>query len=120
MRISHGDILAFHTQLGVNIQLNQWMPSSTRRYWHSQEEYEQGHPSRGTVSIQGYEVLIDSVDPNFGFEVRPTVDGASKRTFCFRASSEDDRLSWARHLVLASMTSQRMPRRSNAHEQGGW
>lgn len=67
-------------------------------YWHSEADRTQGKPASAEIELGGYEVLIDANDPNWAFELRPTiVDG--RRTWYFRAETEDDRLEWAKRLV---------------------
>ena len=39
------------------------------------------------IELAGYEVIIDTEDPNWGFELRPTVDDTGKRTWYFRAET---------------------------------
>ena len=48
-----------------------------------------------------YEVLVDTSDTNWGFELRPTLE-TGQRTWWFRAENEDDRLAWAQRLVAAT------------------
>ena len=52
-------------------------------------------------AASSYSVLIDMADHNWGFLLRPTVaDG--RRTWRFRAVSEDQRAEWAQRLVAAT------------------
>ena len=81
------------------------------KYWHTEEDFEQEKAPSATIELGGYEVLVDPVDPNWGFELRPTMD--KQRTWYFRAFTEDDRLEWAKRLVAATYTG--MSTRSRKH-----
>ena len=51
-------------------------------------------------------MLVDTADPEWGFELRPTVDGAGgRRTYQLRAASEQERLEWAERLLSATLLS---------------
>ena len=56
------------------------------------------------IAVDGYEVLINTTDANWGFELRPTLQ-TGQRTWWFRAASEDERLEWAQRLVAATYLS---------------
>lgn len=74
-------------------------------YWHSEEDFNTKRDSpRQAISLDGYEVLINTTDSNWGFELRPTLN-VSVRTWWFRAGSEDERLEWTQRLVAATYMS---------------
>ena len=57
-------------------------------------------------------MLIDTTDANWGFELRPTLERSSMRTWWFRAGNEDDRLEWAQQLVADTFRNHSSSRRS--------
>jgi len=76
------------------------------QYWASESDFDSGQPGRlaHPVELRGYEVLVDMACPNWGFELRPTLSDG-RRTWCFRAPSESDRLEWSRRLVASTLVS---------------
>ena len=70
-------------------------------YWHTEQDYAQGKPASEVIRLRGYEVLVNTVDARWGFELRPTLE-VGQRTWWFRAASEDERLEWAQRLVAAT------------------
>ena len=80
-------------------------------YWHTEEDCDEEKAPSATIDLGGYEVLVDQVDPNWGFELRPTLD--KSRAWYFRAFTEEDRLEWVRRLVAATYVG--MSTRSRKH-----
>lgn len=79
-------------------------------YWHAEADCVADRPPSAAIDLTCYQVMIDTADPNWGFELRPSYDGAGRRTWYFRALSEDGRLEWARTLVAATYASNRSSR----------
>ena len=77
------------------------LSEGTLQYWHTEEDCENQKAPSATIVLTGYECLVDPHDPNWGFELRPTMD-TKLRTWYFRAFTEDDRLEWAKRLVAAT------------------
>lgn len=50
-------------------------------YWRTFSDFEDGKPASTVIELAGLEVLIDAADPNWGFELRPTVEGMGQRTW---------------------------------------
>ena len=84
-------------------------------YWREEEDRRLGKPPAVEIDLAGYEVLVDAEDPFWGFELRPTIDDG-RRTWYFRAQTEDERIEWAQKLLantlLSHSSDERNPRRS--------
>ena len=70
-------------------------------YWHNEQDHQLGKAPEKEISLRGYEVLINTTDASWGFELRP-LSSDTFRTWWFRAHSEDERLEWVERLVAAS------------------
>lgn len=80
------------------------LQSGNLSYWHDEADEAAGRAPSQVIDLSGYEVLVDTADPHWGFELRPTVDEA-KRTWYLRAAFEEERLEWAQRLVLGTYVS---------------
>jgi len=76
----------------------------TLNYWHSQAEYEAGKDGElePPIRLGGHEVLVDTDDVRWGFALQP-VNNDGRRTWYFRAPTEEERIEWAKKLVLNAM-----------------
>lgn len=90
---------------GVEMAItNPWQPryfelsGGVLSYWRERQDRAQGSAPAMEIALGGYEILIDAKDPFWGFELRPTVD-AGRRTWHFRAATEEARLEWAKRMA---------------------
>jgi len=76
----------------------------TLQYWRSEADYMNAKPAttEEPIDLAGYHVLVDTSDPQWGFVLQPTTEDG-RRTWSLRAPSEQERLEWARRLVIATM-----------------
>mmetsp|Transcript_54332 Transcript_54332/g.140328 ORF Transcript_54332/g.140328 Transcript_54332/m.140328 type:complete len:462 (-) Transcript_54332:607-1992(-) len=79
----------------------------TLSYWHEEVDCDESKPASAEIKLAGYEILLDELDPHWGFELRPTIEEDGRRTWLFRARTEEERLDWVQRLTAQTFVGDR-------------
>ena len=69
----------------------------------TQADYLSGKPPAldHAIDLHGYEVLVDTDSPKWAFTLAPILNDG-RRTWHLRAPTDQDRMTWARKLVVTT------------------
>lgn len=96
------------SKLGAN---NQWktryvvLSGTQFEYWNFEEDAKARKPSnkRHAIVLKGYQVTLNPDDHNYGLTLSPIMHDDPRRTWMFRASTEDLRVRWTEAFVSACL-----------------